>query len=59
MEAELQPLEYRRFMFVGVGILPYLKIPVSPAVANRMDKLMGWPRLLNFLFVNQLFVARG
>ncbi len=59
LQAGLEPLLYQRFMFVGIGFLPYLKIKVSPRLADRLDRLLRLPRILNPLFVNQLFVARA
>ncbi len=58
-QSHLEPLLYQRFMFVAIGFLPYLKIEVSVRLADRLDRLLRLPRILNPLFVNQLFVARA
>ncbi len=58
-EAGLEPLFYRRFMFAGVGFLPYLKVPVPTGLSDAIDALVGLPRIMDFTFVNQLFVARA
>lgn len=57
-EAGLEPLEYRRFMWAPIGVLPYARIPVSPQVAARLDGVVRSVRVFNWGFVNQLFVAR-
>lgn len=57
-EAGLESLRYQRFMFAPVGFLPYLKIPISPGFACRMDAVVRAVRIFSFAFVNQLFVAR-
>ena len=58
-QAGLEMLLYQRFMFVWVGLLPYLKISVSPVLADRIDAWLRMPRIFDLLFVNQLFVARA
>lgn len=57
-EAGLEPVEYRRFMNAPIGFLPYLRIPVSPALAAQVDDALRACRIFDALFVNQLFVAR-
>lgn len=54
----LQPLLYRRFMCAPIGLLPYVRIPVAPEFAYRIDRAIAALRVFDFLFVNQLFVAR-
>ncbi len=55
--AGLAGKRYERFMFAPVGFLPYLKLPVSPRLAYRLDKLVQSLRIFEFSFVNQLFIA--
>jgi SAM-dependent methyltransferase len=57
-EAGLAPLVYQRFMFAPAAFLPYLRLPFPPALAGRLDTGIRAIRVLNMLFVNQLFVAR-
>lgn len=57
-EAELEPLRYERFMLAPVGFLPYLGWTPPIRGAHRMDRAVARLRLFDFLFVNQLFVAR-
>jgi SAM-dependent methyltransferase len=57
-QAGLAILEYRRFMWAPVGFLPYLGIRVSPSLSLKLDALISRPRFLNWLFINQLWVAR-
>lgn len=57
-EANLEPILYQRFMFAPIAFLPYLRIPVGPGAALTIDYLVARLRVLNWLFVNQLFVAR-
>ena len=56
--AGLEPVIYRRFMCAPIAFLPYLRIPVSPAFALRIDAFLRALRVFEFGFVNQLFVAR-
>lgn len=54
-------LEYKTFfpfMWVVVGFLPYLKIPVSASFAWKIDKIVSYLKILNWSFVNQCFVAK-
>lgn len=57
-EAGLELLTYRRFMWAPVGMLPYLRIPVSPRLSIRLDAVVHRLPWLRFLFVNQCVVAR-
>lgn len=54
----LEPVCYQRFMFAPIGVLPYAKIPVSPAFALAVDRVLAPIPLLNLAMVNQVFVAR-
>ena len=54
----LDVLEYRRFMWAPIGFLPYVRIRVSPAFSHRLDEALPQSRLLRWLFINQLLVAR-
>jgi SAM-dependent methyltransferase len=56
--AGLESVAYRRFMNAPLAFLPYLRGPVSPSFALRADSFLRRLRLLDFCFVNQLFIAR-
>lgn len=56
--AGLEVLAFERFMWAPVGLLPYLRVPVSPDTALRLDRLVSRLRLLDFGFVNQALIAR-
>ncbi len=51
-------LEYRKFMWAPTGFLPYLKIPVAPALSCGLDRLVHMLRVFDWLFVNQCIAAR-
>jgi len=57
-QANLDPVEYRRFMWAPVGFLPYLHLPVPLTWARVWDGVVQRFPLANLLFVNQLMVAR-
>lgn len=57
-QAGLEIIEYQRFMWAPVGILPYLRFQVSPQVSLASDAIVRRLRVLDWLFVNQLWVAR-
>lgn len=57
-DAGLELLSYRRFMFAPTGLLPYLRLPLSPAVAWGIDRAVGALGLFGWSFVNQRLVAR-
>lgn len=46
------------FMWVVLGFLPYLKIPMSASFAWKTDQILQRLRIVNWSFVNQCFVAR-
>ena len=54
----LELIEYQPFMFAPVGVLPYLGIQPSPATSLRIDRGFSSLGLFNWLFVNQMVVAR-
>ena len=53
-----EALEYRKFMSAPVGFAPYLKIPMSPRFSYLCDRIIGAFFVLDWTFVNQIFVAR-
>jgi SAM-dependent methyltransferase len=57
-QAGLELVEYRRFMLAPVGFLPYLRIRLSPASSMALDDAARKLRLLDWMFVNQLLIAR-
>jgi SAM-dependent methyltransferase len=57
-KAGLEPVEYRRFMWAPVSILPYVKVPVSPRFASALDRIIHYMKIFDMLFVNQCVVAR-
>ena len=54
----LEVLSKERFMLAPVTFLPYLRLPVSPSGALRLDKAVSGLALFGWLFTNQLIVAR-
>lgn len=56
--AGLEVVAFRRFMWAPIGLLPYLRVPVSARFALAVDHAIARLRLLDWLFVNQLLVAR-
>ncbi|MBW8015190.1 MAG: class I SAM-dependent methyltransferase [Planctomycetes bacterium] len=51
-------LEYAKFMWVFVAVIPYLKISVHEKFAYMVDKCLSNIPVINMFMVNQLFVAR-
>jgi hypothetical protein len=56
--AGFERTEHRPFMFAPVGLLPYLRVPLSPRAALRIDDALRRIRLMRFGFVNQLLIAQ-
>ncbi len=56
-DADMKLVTYRPFMWAPVGFLPYLKIPMSPGVALRIDKMIRTLKIFNWGFVNQCLVV--
>ena len=54
----LDLIEYQPFMFAPVGVFPYLGFQPSPATSLRIDRGFASLSFLNWLFVNQMVVAR-
>lgn len=57
-KAGLKVVEFRRFMFAPIGFLHYLHIRISPRCSLFLDNLIRRLRFLNWLFVNQILVAK-
>ena len=57
-KAQMEVLTYERFMLAPIGVLPYLKIPVSPSFSLIVDRIARGVRIFDWLFVNQCIVAR-
>jgi len=51
-------LDYVRFMWVFVAMIPYFQIPVHEKFAYAVDKCLSKIPVINMFMVNQLFVAR-
>lgn len=48
----------KKFMYAPIAILPYLRVPVSPAISLSVDRIFNLLRGFDLLFVNQCLVAR-
>ncbi|HET6846973.1 MAG TPA: methyltransferase domain-containing protein [Anaerolineales bacterium] len=57
-QAGLEVLEYSRFMWAPVGFLPYLGIRIQAKLAQAIDQAVQKVHVFNWLFVNQMVVAR-
>ncbi|KPA18388.1 Methyltransferase type 11 domain protein [Candidatus Magnetomorum sp. HK-1] len=57
-EAGFSLLMYRRFMWAPTSFLPYLNIPISAKFSIKCDRLVERVKVLNWLFVNQIVIAR-
>jgi len=57
-EAGFVDVEFRRFMWAPIGVLPYLKVPVDPALSLKIDRAVARLRAFDFGFVNQCIVAQ-
>jgi 2-polyprenyl-3-methyl-5-hydroxy-6-metoxy-1,4-benzoquinol methylase len=57
-DAGLEILTYERFMWAPLSVLPYLKIKISPLFSLKFDRWLAKLIIFNWLFVNQLIVAR-
>ncbi len=51
-------LEYHKFMFAPIGLLPYMGIPLGSVFSLKVDYFLAKLRIFNWLFVNQCIVAR-
>ena len=58
METGFEALQYRKFMSAPLGFAPYLRIPMSPAFSYFSDRIIGAFVIFNWIFVNQIFIAR-
>jgi SAM-dependent methyltransferase len=56
-DAGFADIEFRRFMWAPVGVLPYLKLPIDAARSLEIDKWVSRVRLFDFGFVNQCIIA--
>ena len=56
--AGFEVVDYTRFMFAPVAFMPYVKIGVSPRLAQRLDDGVRALRVLDVFFVNQCIVGR-
>jgi len=57
-EAGLEVLSYQRFMWAPIGLLPYIKIHISPSFSLILDQIISRLKIFNWLFVNQYVIAR-
>lgn len=51
-------LQYRKFMSAPIGFLPYLGINISPNFSHKFDQILSKIKILDWSFVNQLYVAQ-
>lgn len=58
LEAGLEVIAFRRFMWAPYAVLPYMKVPLSASLSLRLDRMVGALRVFNGLFVNQCVIAR-
>ena len=58
IETGFETLQYRKFMSAPLGFAPYLHIPMSPVFSHFCDRIIGAFSILNWVFVNQIFIAR-
>ena len=56
--AGLEYLAFDRFMWAPISVLPYMKIPISPPLSLKLDRIIRSLKLFNLLFVNQCIIAR-
>jgi SAM-dependent methyltransferase len=56
--AGMESIEYRRFMWAPVGFLPYVGVRVAPPISLAVDAGIRRLHLLNWLFINQLWVGQ-
>lgn len=57
-EAGFSLLRYRKFMWAPTSFLPYFNIPISAKFSIRCDRLAESAKVLSWLFVNQIVIAR-
>lgn len=57
-DAGLDIAGYRKFMWAPTAFLPYLRVPISPKLSLKWDRWIGSTGLFNWLFVNQILIAR-
>ena len=57
-DAGFVDVEFKRFMWAPIGVLPYLKVPVDPALSLKIDRAVARLRAFDFGFVNQCIVAQ-
>jgi SAM-dependent methyltransferase len=57
-QPDLELIEFRPFMFAPTGVLPYLGLQPSPATALKIDAILHKIRILDWLYVNQIVIAR-
>ncbi len=57
-EKSLELIDYRRFMFAPIGVLPYFGIQPSPAASLKIDRIFHFLPFSKWLFVNQIVIAR-
>ena len=57
-QAGLEVLAFQRFMWAPVGVLPYMRVPVSPGFSLEVDRLVEKLKVFSWLFVNQAVVGR-
>ncbi len=57
-QAGMEVLDFGRFLWAPVGILPYLGLPVSSSLSLAVDRLVRRLAIFNWLFVNQYIIGQ-
>jgi len=57
-QAGFEVIKYSKFMWTPIAILPYLKFTISPSFALKVDNIVDKLKIFNWLFVNQVVIAR-
>ena len=57
-DAGLIYLDFKRFMWAPVSVLPYFNVNISPHTSLKIDEYMGDLKFMNWLCVNQMIIAQ-
>jgi hypothetical protein len=56
-EAGMNVISFRRFMCLPFMVLPYFKLAMPLGLVLSIEKAVGWIKIFDWLFVNQIIVA--